>query len=267
MVKQRNVIIKMSKSYVRYLYYTLNIKECIYFKKPILLDKKLDNFHLKLEDNKLKCRMIKIYSKTEDARKDVEDYLKSWQIYAELKTGNTGEIEFIYDGVEIIDYKSNEFGKEPHYAAQNVGSSEITGELMIIVERDSYPEPLEYFQRNHKVDILWNRYDDYKKGKEKLPSMAYFCLTFLENDAGNRGNIAKKYKISKNVLKKFASLSSTKGRLDTDARKAKYNQGPLTEEEIKWLDEVIRKIIIRVGEHENNLNLELIDMSSLPEIE
>lgn len=257
----------MSKLYVKYLYYTLNIKDGVHFKKTTSIDKKLDNFQLKLEDNELKCKMIKKYSKIEDARKDVEEYLKTWQIYAALKTSSTEEIEFIYDGAEIINYKSNKFGKESHYTMQNVGSSEIASELMVIVERDSYPEPLEYFQRNDEVDILWNRYDDYRKGKEKLPSMAYFCLSFLENDAGNRENIAKKYKISKNVLKKLSNLSSTKGRLDIDARKAKYNQGRLTEEEIKWLDEVVRKIIIRVGEYENNLNLEFIDMSSLPGIE
>ena len=257
----------MSKLCIKYLYYTLNIKDGVDFKKTISIDKKLDNFQLKLEDNELKCKMIKKYSMIEDARKDVEDYLKTWQIYAALKMSSTEEIEFIYDGAEIINYKSNEFGKESHYTMQNVGFSEIASELMVIVERNSYPEPLEYFQRNDEVNILWNRYDDYRKGKGKLPSMVYFCLTFLENDAGNRENIAKKYKISKNVLKKFASLSSTKGRLDVDVRKAKHNQGSLTEMEIEWLGEAITKIIIRVGEYGNSPNLDLLDMSDLPKIE
>ncbi len=256
----------MSNSYVKYLYYTLKVKDGISFKNSNSIEKKLDNFELRLENNELKCKMIKKYLTPEDARKEVEDYLKKWEVYDILQSGYKS-IEFIYNKATIINFDSPESLPKASKVVQRSGVFEARCNIKVIVEKDNYPKPPQYFHLNENVKILWSRYYDYLQGKEKLPSMAYFCLTLIEKDAGGRRQALRKYKISKKVLDKLGELSSNKGDLEIEARKAKENKGSLTEKEVKWLDEAIRRIIIRVGEYENNPSLDLIDMSSLPDLE
>lgn len=256
----------MSNSYVECLYYTIKAGDGIFFENSNPIEKKLDNFELRLEGNDLECKMIKKYTKVEDARKEVECYLKAWEKYSILKSGFK-VIEFMYNRAIINTLDSSEDLNGVSKIIKKSGVFEVCGTVNIIVEKKIYLEPPQYFQLNENVEILQNRYEDYLRGKEKLPSMAYFCVTLIERDAGNRRQAAEKYKINKKVLDKLAELSSNKGDLEIDARKAKMNKGPLTEKEINWIEETVRRIIIRVGEYENNPSLDLIDMSSLPDLE
>lgn len=256
----------MPNLYVKYLYYTLNVKEGVSFKDCGPIESKLGSFELRLESNKLECKMLKRYPTVEAARKEVEDYLKTWEIYAALELGDN-EIEFMYDSAKIVKYDSSGDLSKSSEITQISKNSEKPASLIVSHKRDNLPIPPQRFHRNEKVQILWNRYDDYLRRKEKLLGMAYFCLNFIEDDAGGRKEASKKYKIDKKVLDKIGELSSTKGKLGIDARKAKDNAGPLTDEEVKWINETIRKMIIRVGEYKDNLpSLNLIDMSSLPDI-
>src|SRR5437763_736304 len=46
------------------------------------------------------------------------------------------------------------------------------------------------FAASSIVSTLWQRYCKYRKEKEPLTSMGYFCLTVLEGDAGGRSDAA-----------------------------------------------------------------------------
>lgn len=62
------------------------------------------------------------------------------------------------------------------------------------------------------------RYDQYRLGRAKLPEVAYFCVTALEEKFGGRVSAAKTCRVSKKVIRTVATLASEKG--GEDARKA-----------------------------------------------
>ena len=85
----------------------------------------------------------------------------------------------------------------------------------------------------------------YLQGREPLASMAYFCLTMLE-DKKDRMTAARKYGIDREVLTKIAKLSSEKG--GQEARKARGINRELTPSETRFLQKAIPALIRRAAE-------------------
>jgi hypothetical protein len=107
----------------------------------------------------------------------------------------------------------------------------------------------------------------FRAGKEPLQSMAYFVLTLLESVAGNRQEAARSFSIDLSVLSTIGRLSSTKGDSST-ARKIKSPK-PLQElsgPEKQWLEQAIRRVIHRLGEHASGMPLTQIKLSDLPKL-
>ena len=75
-------------------------------------------------------------------------------------------------------------------------------------------------KRNDDVLLMLGRYEDLCEEREKLPSVAQFCLTMLEKLAGGRPKAAKKFAIGKKVLNRVGTLADEKGGRAM-ARKAK----------------------------------------------
>ena len=94
--------------------------------------------------------------------------------------------------------------------------------------------------------------------------MAFFCLTVLENSAGGRKAAARKYQIAKKVLEKIGYLCSEKG--GSEARKAGGVTKELTQEERRFLNQAIKKIIRRVAERTCSPTAEL-DKISLSDLQ
>ena len=65
-----------------------------------------------------------------------------------------------------------------------------------------YPSPPLDLAISPDVQTMHDRYMNYLQGREPLSSMAFFCLTVLENSAGGRKAAARKYQIAKRVLEK-----------------------------------------------------------------
>lgn len=89
--------------------------------------------------------------------------------------------------------------------------------------------------------------------------MTYLCLSYLEGLAGSRREASIKYKIDFEVLKRLGDLSSERGD-KLSARKGKSNSFlPITDDEKVWIENIVKKIIRRIGEYE-------VDSENLPEI-
>ena len=143
-------------------------------------------------------------------------------------------------------------------------------ELRII--RRKYPNPPTVFTVTPDVETLWQRYNNYLDGKEPLLSMAYFCLTLVENKADGKGKKGKRefaanlFKIDKPILNTLGNLSA-KG--DTKIARKFPKEGdliPLSGKEIEWIKAAVKILIRRMGELTNIQSAQLITMTDLPKI-
>ena len=96
------------------------------------------------------------------------------------------------------------------------------------------------------VAIMKRRFDQYRLRRAKLPEMAYFCVTVLEDKYGGRPAAAKKCGISKDVLDTIGRLSATKG--GDDARKAAGADEEFTRQEKRFLNQAVEEIIVRTAQ-------------------
>jgi hypothetical protein len=138
------------------------------------------------------------------------------------------------------------------------------------ITRSKYPDPPTVFTVTPDVETLWQRYNNYLDGKEPLPSMAYFCLTLIENKAGgkNKRKLAEKlFRIKKPILDRLGDLTASKGNAET-ARKVpdKGNITALNEKEKKWIKAVVKIFIQRMGELANIQTAKFITMTDLPKM-
>jgi hypothetical protein len=104
--------------------------------------------------------------------------------------------------------------------------------------------------------------------RRTLGTAANFCLTALEHySGGDRSAAAGRYSISKPVLNKLADLAAEKG--GDEARKAGGANTPFTDAERRWLEEAMKRLILRAGEVATNPSTQLpqITMKDLPSLE
>ncbi len=141
-------------------------------------------------------------------------------------------------------------------------------------ERARYPDPPDpTFKITPDVETLWARYEGYRRGREPLTAMAYFCLTVLEwiaapDDKNKRARGCSHFGIARDVRDKLGDLSSEVGTGES-ARKYSGKGRPHTSAEEEWLRVCVRALIRRVGEVAANgsaAGLPEITMASLPKL-
>ena len=110
------------------------------------------------------------------------------------------------------------------------------------------------------------RYSRYREGKDTLAGMSYFCLTVLEESAGNRAASVDKFNIAGRVLSTIGRLTGEKG--GAEARKDRGRRGEFTPAERKWLDEAIKRLIRRAAEvaYDPAQRRPQITMADLPDV-
>ena len=100
-------------------------------------------------------------------------------------------------------------------------------------------------RRDDDVLLMLSRYEDLCNGRDRLPSVAQFCLTVLEDLAGNRENATKKFRIERKVLDQVGELADKKW--TAMARKYKGIDEELTPGETRFLENVVKVFIRRVA--------------------
>lgn len=180
--------------------------------------------------------------------------------------------EFQFEDSHVIDRNPPPPGSSEFKYVSTSGGVKFTGSVTPIhsITLREYPDPPIDFTVTPDVETLWQRYNNYLDGKEPLPSMAYFCLTLIENKAGGkkkRKSAANLFLIEKPILDKLGDLTANKGNAET-ARKIpeKGSITALNEKEKKWIKAVVRIFIQRMGELANIQTAKLITMTDLPKI-
>lgn len=133
------------------------------------------------------------------------------------------------------------------------------------VSMGKYPDPPQAFRTTPEVQLAYRRWAGFREGKEPLPSMAYFVLTLLESAAGNRKAAATTFNVDLSILETLGRLSSTKGN-EQSARKIRRGVGlqELSPSEKNWMEQIVRRLIWRMGEHASGAPLPRIRMADFP---
>ena len=249
------------------LRYKLRPSDQVTYVGPPPVKFETDEIRFCLADGKLNCE-IKIHvSTSEEARAVVEPVLRAWEVDADLRW-NRAELRFEFDGADIIDRSPRPPGVLRGYAHMLSGVAAISavGTVSVHVTRAHYPDPPGAFRLNPDAESIWLRYRGYLGGREPLLSMAYFCLTVLEANTGNRASAAVTYGIDKAVLGKLGELTSRRGDRSS-ARKATAGPAqPLTGPERAWLEAALKALIWRLGDTRDVAALPLITLADLPRL-
>lgn len=263
----------MNDPQVESLEYLLNIVDETISNKAPPLTYETDKFSLHLESDKLLVNLHQHFATVKEARNCVEEFLRAWEVKVALQSGKK-EFFFQFVDASVIDRAPSDSNNS---TVDNVVAAKISMTALAVkesTERKKYPEPPRHFHLSPDAETLWNRYERYKQGREPLFSMAYFCLKLLETrgsefvkmEGNSKKKAAKKYNVSKDVLKELGKLSAERGSEET-ARKYSPNLKPATAAEKRWTEKAICAIIKQVGIYDGGNTPEKLTMSDLPKLE
>ena len=195
-----------------------------------------------------------------------------WEVLIGLEV-EPDDLRFFFSHSEIIDLSPS----DESTLSVNVQSSvhaHLVANVELQVSRHEYPSLPTHFLLTPNVETMYYRFRAYRQNRESLTSMAYFCLTILESGeeyygSKRRERVAEKYNIDFKVLKKLGDLTSERGdQLETRKYPKSGQLIPLKPVEKKWIEEVIKAIILRVGEAEfsKEESLPILSLDDFPEL-
>jgi hypothetical protein len=241
------------------LTYRLEVGENLHFNNPPRLNHETEHFTVVLENGALVVAMKEHHPTVKSAQERVGPFIRSWELDNELQYG-ANAMRFVYETAELIDRNPPPPGAFRGIQAADGISVSVAGvAAKMSVGKAAYPPPPSTFVASPDVITLWNRFQGYREGKEPLPAMAYFCLTVLEARGNGRTGAAKLYQVHEGVLRKLGELTSHRGD-DTTGRKFLPTRPPLTPQEAGWVEDVMRALVRRVGEHATGAPLRQINM-------
>ena len=258
----------MNDPHVVALLYSVNHGKSHDYSKAVPLVRDEPDFRLEIKNNQARFEMKEHFATKNDARKAVEDYIRNWEFDACLKGG-----EDCFK-LEFIKAIREDRRPTPGVITGDGGPVRVRVDISVAegtVGHPEYPSPPSGVNFNDlDVKTIYQRYMGYRQSNEPLASMAYFCLSFLENMSGQNNDrrkaAAQKYQIDKTVLYKIGDLTSNKG--GQGARKAVGANKDYTNRDRTFLDQAIMRIIQRVAEKAHNPDDDLpeITFSDLPPI-
>ena len=240
----------MNDPHVVALHYRIRHHGSVDYSGAEKLTRDTPDFVLEIKDQKARFELRQHYATREEARGVVEPFIQDWKFDASLSR-DPGCFELEFEEVEIID-------RQPTSGVVYGMAQPAKFKISIPPAKGKayareYPPPPSGIDSSHvDVAVLFHRYERYKAGKEPLASFAYYCCTAIEQRGGGQDAAAKRYKVSKKLLRRIRTLSSTKG--GTEARKAGGTGSPLTPDERRFLEQAVSRLIRRVAEYHGNPN-------------
>ncbi len=238
---------QMSDPHVKYLDYWILHGPGIDWSKSDAANFEEDRFTVEVKDRRVRFRFRTHYSSPAEARAAVEAvFIPNWEFNARLLRGPDA-FTLDFRKAEMIDRNSRHCA-DSAYMRVSAGTSWVTVKPVPQCP-PAYPGPPERgLCRTPDVESMCQRYLGHLDGREPLPAMAYFCLTVLQEMAGDRKQAVKRFGISKKVLDFVGELSSERG--GRDARKRKGGDTPYSDEEERFLKTAVRTMILRAAEVE-----------------
>jgi hypothetical protein len=217
-----------------------------------------------LRDGTVEILPTEHFDTEDEARRVVEPFLRAWEIAADLAQ-NPGTLRFKFVSAEVIDRDPAPAGAPQTAEAKALKLMLTLGQPTVHITCRKYPQPPIDFRSTVEVEQAYQRWLNFRRSKEPLQSMAYFVLTLLETRAGGKRKAARVFNIDHSVLSKVGHLCSEKGDPIT-ARKAPPRLAfqELTGGESSWLEQAVRRLIWRLGEHASGASVGRVKMADLP---
>jgi hypothetical protein len=265
--KRHNI---MNDPHVNALIYEVITDKDVDYDKAMPFFEECADFTLSIDGQKAAFRMERHFATEEEARKLVDNFLQAWSISIGLEY-TPDEIKFVFESAEIIDRNPpKETCNSKSINMCCFASGHSSGSAAIHISKGKFPSPPQNFVVTPNVETMYIHYKAYRDNREPLTAMANMCRTVLETSAGGRRYVPRRYFVHLEVIRKLGDLVSTRGS-ELEARKMPKNGTfvPLTQKEKSWIEEVIKRIIFRVGEHAFDPQKQLpeITMSDFPTLD
>jgi hypothetical protein len=248
----------MNDPHVEELVYHIETGDGLNFQDPPPIKDETDAFRMTLDEGVVTFYMKQHHPTEDDAKQAVEGYLRAWELDVALQYDRS-ELRFVFDRAKIVDRDpppppppGTPQTVELEAAAIAVGSASVD----LVVHRRRYPQPPHDFVADTDARAMWEQYERYREGRDRLLPMAYSCLTRLQYRArnhpgkGSRRKAANMYRVDYEVLDTLGRLATTLG-AEVEARKLS-SQSQLrapTAQEVKWIEAALRLLIRRVGQY------------------
>ena len=263
----------MNNPHVVALHYRIDHGDTIDYSEAEPFDREESRFRVRVEDRKVKFELKEHFATEKQAREALGEYIRAWEFDATLKYGNSDSFRLVFEKAEITD-------RNP-----TPGEFRLSGQLEIHVTDSvklttmvrKYPPPPSDIALNPDAETMHQRFLGYRGRHEFLPSVAYFCLSMLEDppvQQSSRGGkprskrkaAAEKFGIDEGVLNEIGHLSTSRG--EGEARKREGTAQPMSPKERHFLDRALKAVIRRVAEqaHTPDGDLPRISWSDLPSL-
>ena len=249
----------MNDPHVVALHYWVEHDESVDYEDARPLQCENELFHVHADKKQVTIRPKDHYASEEEAREVVEVFIRNWEFHAALDLGG-GAFSLAYGGADVYDRDPTPSPSGTVRLSGNLRAGPAMGRARLSVGRTSYPSPPSGPLLNADapfVQSMLSRLERFYRGREPLATMAYFCLTTLEESAPKSQGATSKdkqirdhYSISRRVLKEVARLSSEKG--GPEARKGGGLGNEYTEEEKRFLIAAVKAFILRAAEKESD---------------
>lgn len=259
----------MRDPHVTKLLYRVEFDELLQFSNPAPVQRREPAFDFRLADGVATFGMKEHHASYESAREKTDKYMRSYQMLAGLRYGYK-VLRFELIDVRAIDRNPPDGSPT---GEQSVGfhvESVFETSRRVSRRESAYPAPPDDFETNEDTEAMWDLYERYRVGRDRLLPMAYSCMSRFEYGAGgNKRQAATKYGVDEAVLKKLSELSTNLG-VGTAARKTgqqHYHWNP-SSTEVEWIEQVVKALIERAGEHAANPggSLSQITMGHFPKL-
>ena len=242
----------MNDPHVAALFYRIKHGDSVNYSNPEPFRREEPAFRLEVKDKQVCFELKDHYASAAEARNAIDDYIRVWEFSACLENGpDSFRLNFERAQIEDRNPPPPVPGVKSIAATFRGGYSTMTVKLSVV--KKQYPLPPSGLKLCPDVQTMYDRYMGYRRGKEPLASMAYFCLTVLVSLAKKnrkrkptRKRAAEMYGIKPEVLDKIGYLSSERG--GQQARKAEGKDNDLTAQDRRFLKQAIKTIIRRVAE-------------------
>ena len=176
-------------------------------------------FRLTVEDRKARFAFKEHHAPEEQAKEAVAEYIRVRQFDAALTYGSPDAFRLEFEKAEIID--RNPTPGEVRLSGKLMVKAPLgTARLTTVVRQ--YPSPPSDITLGPDAETMHQRYMGYRGKHEPLQSMAYFCLSMLEDPApqssseerrirAKRKAAAEKFDIDVSVLAEIGHLSTARG--------------------------------------------------------
>src|SRR5208337_1429984 len=250
----------MNDPHVSVLLYRVKHNETVNYDTAQPLDYEDPDFRLSVKDREARFVMKAHFASIEQARAAVQPFIRQWELTTALDRG-PGEFELVFADAVVEDRNPT-----PGVVHVKAVRGMVIGDSVSMVVVRAYPQPPQGIAINADVAVMALRYAQYREGKDTLAGMAYFCLTVLEQAAGNRAAISAKYGIASTVIRKLGCLTGKKG--GVEARKGGGRSNEFTPDERNWIDEAVKILIRRAAQvaHDHTATDPQITMAALPKL-